>query len=441
MVYVTSMPIAPEIIEYYLALLPGVIPSHARARLSLVSVDDASPRSLSEKLLERPRLLATDRGPDPEPVALHLIPYNTTELERDVALASGSRCTAPTHGWRSSGRRPAAAGCSPRRACRIRSGARTCTTSTSIADAVVVDAAQRPTMARSSSSSTRASPVRATRSVDLARPAGARRRATSAARSSQRLREMELERPDTPFDVYLAKFAEGGGIVEERDHRGRAPQPERAAAGHAERRGRAAVDPRPAARRAERAELPGLRVPGRLQVRAGDQRRGGRSSVPGSPARACSAGSRSTSSSVRDAGGGWTPYAIELNLRKGGTTHPFLTLQFLTDGRYDPRTGLFLTPDGDEKHLVATDHLESDSLRALTVEDLFDIVARHGLHFDQSRQVGVVFHMISCLTEHGRVGPHGRRQHACRGGGDVPAGRAHPAGRGAGGTREMPLPA
>ncbi len=37
MVYVTSMPIAPEIVEYYLALLPGVIPSHARARLSLVA--------------------------------------------------------------------------------------------------------------------------------------------------------------------------------------------------------------------------------------------------------------------------------------------------------------------------------------------------------------------------------------------------------------------
>ena len=36
MIYVTSMPIAPEIVEYYLALLPGVIPSHARARLSLV---------------------------------------------------------------------------------------------------------------------------------------------------------------------------------------------------------------------------------------------------------------------------------------------------------------------------------------------------------------------------------------------------------------------
>jgi hypothetical protein len=107
---------------------------------------------------------------------------------------------------------------------------------------------------------------------------------------------------------------------------------------------------------------------------------------------------------VRGADGEWTAYAIELNLRKGGTTHPFLTLQFLTDGRYDPGTALFLTPRGHEKHLVATDHLQSELLRGLAVPDLFDIVARHGLQFDQSRQVGIVFHMISCITELGRVG-------------------------------------
>jgi len=107
---------------------------------------------------------------------------------------------------------------------------------------------------------------------------------------------------------------------------------------------------------------------------------------------------------VKDRSGVWTPYAIEINLRKGGTTHPFLTLQFLTDGRYDAGTGLFTTPAGRAKYLVATDHLESPLLRALSIDELFDVVARHGLHFDQSRQVGVVFHMISCLTEHGRVG-------------------------------------
>jgi hypothetical protein len=107
---------------------------------------------------------------------------------------------------------------------------------------------------------------------------------------------------------------------------------------------------------------------------------------------------------VQDESGAWTPYAIELNLRKGGTTHPFLTLQFLTDGSYDGERGVFLTPSGTEKYLVATDHLEDERLKALTVTDLFDIVVNHGLHFDQSRRTGVVFHMISCLTECGRVG-------------------------------------
>jgi hypothetical protein len=106
----------------------------------------------------------------------------------------------------------------------------------------------------------------------------------------------------------------------------------------------------------------------------------------------------------RDAADEWSAYAIELNLRKGGTTHPFLTLQFLTDGSYDGASGRFVLPGGEQRHLVATDHLESEELRALAVDDLFDIVARHGLHFDQSRQTGVVFHMISSLTEFGRIG-------------------------------------
>jgi len=91
-------------------------------------------------------------------------------------------------------------------------------------------------------------------------------------------------------------------------------------------------------------------------------------------------------------------------LRRGGTTHPFLTLQFLTDGRYEADTGLFRTPLGREKHLVATDHLESPVLRGLTLDDLFDVVARHRLHFDHARQIGVVFHMLSGLTELGMIG-------------------------------------
>src|SRR6266568_6223208 len=55
LIYVTSEAILPSIIDYYLDLLPGVIPSHARPRLFLPSPLDASLTSLTEKLLARPR--------------------------------------------------------------------------------------------------------------------------------------------------------------------------------------------------------------------------------------------------------------------------------------------------------------------------------------------------------------------------------------------------
>ena len=43
MVYVTSSPIAEAIVEYYLGLLPGVVPSHARAAAARWS-PSATPR-------------------------------------------------------------------------------------------------------------------------------------------------------------------------------------------------------------------------------------------------------------------------------------------------------------------------------------------------------------------------------------------------------------
>ena len=100
----------------------------------------------------------------------------------------------------------------------------------------------------------------------------------------------------------------------------------------------------------------------------------------------------------------WETYAIEINLRKGGTTHPFLTLQFLTGGAYDAEKATFATPNGRKKFLVASDHVESPRYRGFTPDDLFDIVVRRGLHFGQVRQTGVVFHMLSALGSAGRLG-------------------------------------
>ena len=100
----------------------------------------------------------------------------------------------------------------------------------------------------------------------------------------------------------------------------------------------------------------------------------------------------------------WETHAIEINLRKGGTTHPFLTLQFLTGGIYDPESATFIAPNGHKKFLVASDHLESPHYKGFTPDDLFDLVVRRGLHFGQVRQTGVVFHMLSGLGSRGRLG-------------------------------------
>ncbi|HYU58655.1 MAG TPA: hypothetical protein VEO00_11470, partial [Actinomycetota bacterium] len=89
MVYVTSQKIAPNILDYYFHLLPGVISSHARKRFFNPAPQDGAARALSQKLLERPRLLEEIRGLILDPDRAHMVPYNTTTLERDVALRLG----------------------------------------------------------------------------------------------------------------------------------------------------------------------------------------------------------------------------------------------------------------------------------------------------------------------------------------------------------------
>jgi hypothetical protein len=402
MVYVTSSPVAPEIIEYYLALLSGVIPSHVRSRLTLIAVNDLSDASLSEKLLERPALLRRIAAQIPNPMRSHLIPYNTTELERDLAVSLGI----PMYGAD-----PRLARLGSKSGCRRLFadvgvphplGAENLRTLDDLVEAVVGMRAQRPAMGSvivklnegvsgEGNALVRLDGLPAPGSTDE-RPA-----------VMSRLRAMELESTTTPLEVYLAKFEENAGIVEERITGQEIRSPS-----------------------VQLRVLPGGAVE---LLSTHDQLLGGASgqSYLGCTFPAASEyatlitrhaaviGERLAEEGalgrfavdfvvVRDDAGNWASYAIELNLRKGGTTHPFLTLQFLTDGRYDADTGLFLTPRGGEKHLVATDHLESPLLRGLVPADLFDIVARHELHFDQARQTGVVFHMISCLTEHGRVG-------------------------------------
>jgi hypothetical protein len=100
----------------------------------------------------------------------------------------------------------------------------------------------------------------------------------------------------------------------------------------------------------------------------------------------------------------WRHYAIEINLRKGGTTHPFLMLEFLTDGRYDAEQGLYFTANGQPRYYVCSDNLKGEHYKGLTPHDLIDIAMCNDLLYDGSSQEGVMFHLISALSQYGKLG-------------------------------------
>ena len=100
----------------------------------------------------------------------------------------------------------------------------------------------------------------------------------------------------------------------------------------------------------------------------------------------------------------WDMAALEINLRMGGTTHPFLALRFLTGGTHDPNTGLFFSPSGLSKYYRATDNLRAESYRGLLPEDLIDILTENHLHYSHATDSGVLFHLIGAVSEFGKLG-------------------------------------
>jgi hypothetical protein len=401
LIYVTSQTILPSIIDYYLALLPGVIPTHARQRLFLLSPLDGSVRPLSDKLLERPRLIERIRSLIMDPDRAHLVPFNTTSREKELALRLGI----PMYGAD-----PKFFPLGTKSGCRkifIEEdvphplGYENLGSKEDVLDAIAQMRTRKPSIKQVLVKLNEGVSGEGNAVVDLSGlPAPGHSKEQPAL--EERLRAMQFELRGVTYDSYMKKLQERKGIIEERimgeEFRSPSVQLRVTPLGSVEllsthdqllggpsgqsylgcafpaESGYAGLITREAAKVGKRLAKEG--VIGRFAL----------------------------DFVVVRSNGIWEPYAIEINLRKGGTTHPFLTLQFLTDGTYDPQTGIFTAPSGQQKFFVASDHVESPLYRTLTPDDLFDIVVRHNLHFDQTRQTGVVFHMMSALGELGRMG-------------------------------------
>jgi len=401
LIYVTSQTILPSIIDYYLDLLPGVIPSHARPRLFLLSPLDGSVRPLSDKLLARPRLIERIRSLIMDPDRAHLVPFNTTNREKELALRLGI----PMYGAD-----PKFFALGTKSGCRKifmeenvphPLGYENLSSKEDVVKAIAQMRARKPSIKQVMVKLNEGVSGEGNAVIDLTGlPAPGNSK--EVAMLEARLRAMQFELEGVTYDSYMKNLEERKAVVEERimgeEFRSPSVQLRITPLG--------AVD----------------------LLSTHDQLLGGPSGqsylgcvFPADTGyatlitrEAAKVGRRLANEGVIGrfaldfvvvrSNGKWEPYAIEINLRKGGTTHPFLTLQFLTDGTYDSETAIFTAPNGQEKFFVASDHVESPSYRTLTPDDLFDIVVRYKLHFGQTRQTGVVFHMMSALGELGRMG-------------------------------------
>lgn len=398
-IYLTSVPISEAIIDYYLNLLPGIPAHHARRRLTLIACDDASPLPLSSKVLARPRLIARIRAAMGEAATTHLSCFNVTAEERRLALALGVPiygCDPDLADWGSkSGSRKVfrAAGLD------LPDGAEDLRDDSDMAEALTALKARHPGLTRAVVKLNEGFSGEGNATFRFAgAPAGAGLRGWI----KQRLPTLEFEARGMHWDLFRGKFAAMQGIVEEwiEGPVKRSPSAQvrvdpgghvQAISTHDQVLGGpsgqiflGATFPADAAYRLD-IQSAGLAA-ARVLAEKGVIGRFGIDflSVP--------------------AGEGWRHLAIEINLRKGGTTHPFLMLQFLTDGRYDEASASFQTPTGQERCYYATDTLESPRYRGLTPEDLIDIAALNGLYFHAGQQEGVTFHLIGALSEFGKLG-------------------------------------
>jgi hypothetical protein len=396
MVYVTSQPVHPLILEYYFQLLAGIPASHARARLTLLCAYDASPRSLTEKILERPRLIQRIRYGIPDPSRAFMTVFNSTLLERKLSVLLGIPLN---------GADPALSGLGTKSGSRkvfreagvpLPEGAEDLRSEDDIIAALDDLRRSRPGIRRAvvKLDDSFSGEGNALFRYPEAEGRGAIRDA---------LADLSFAVPSETREKYLGKFTEMGGIVEEF-----LEYPE-------------STSPSVQLRNDPQGEVvlisshdqilggptsqvyQGCRFPAeeayRRQIQAAALKVG-----------AALAGKGVVSRFGVDFFVGWRPggepeiFALEINLRMGGTTHPFLALQFLTGGKLDLESGEFLSPGGHPKFYRSTDNLKSDAYRGLCPEDLIDITTINRLHYSHGSETGALFHMIGALSQFGKVG-------------------------------------
>ncbi len=404
LIYVTSQPLHPTIVEYYLQLLPGIPFSHARDRLLLFSTYDASAKPLTQKILERPRLMERIRQVLRRDKS-YMICFNSTEIERELSVQLDIPLLALNPellewGTKSGSRQifgecdiPHPPGSLSVWDIENLAGA----TADLLAKAAHL---KRIAIKLNEGFSGKGNAILDVQSLYEIAPENR----VSAIRD--RFETMNFQAEGETWANFSSRIPELGAIVEAyiegNDKRSPSVQGrilpngeveiisthDQILGGSDQQIFLGCQFPADEGYRMQAQEL-GLRVGRNLAAKGALER----FSVDFLAVQ--------RQDSDRPV---WDLYAIEINLRKGGTTHPFMELKLLTNGRYNLSTGLFYSQTGRPKYYFASDNLQKDRYRGLLPNDLMDIIAYHQLHFDSCTETGTLFHLMGCLSEFGKLG-------------------------------------
>lgn len=399
LIFVTSQALSPTVIDYYLNHLAGVPAGHARRRLLLFDCADAAPTPLSAKILARPRLLARIRSAMGDPSQAHLDVFNSTGLERTLAVRLGIPLYANDPSLDDLGTKSGCREVFREAGVTFPHGFERLTGEDDIVDALTElwgrnNDIRRAVVKLNDGFSGEGNALFYYDQVDATFANDARQQIRAS------LPELRFVAPQERWPSFLEKYEEMHGIVEEFvEGRGkRSPS--------SQCRVNALGRPMPISTHDQVLNgqiFLGCTFPADPVYRMEIQEAG--MQVARVLADRGVVGRFATDFvSVPDGNGGFTHYAIEVNLRKGGTTHPFLTLRFITDGEYQPETGDFITPRGVPKYYFASDTLQSKRYQGLMPVDLIDIAVYHDLHFHPATERGTVFHLMGALSEFGKLG-------------------------------------
>jgi len=351
-IFVTSTPIDPVIIDYYLHLLPGVTRYHAEQRLTLLSCYDNSSKPLTQKILERPRLIERIRRSIPADHDTHLAFFNVTPLERQLALALdlpifGCDPDLAVLGNKSNGRK-----IFKDSGLNVPDGFEDLYSEEDIVASLYLLKQKHPDLRKAVVKMNDGFSGDGNAVFYYGEGSG------KEAIAEQLQQQLKIVAEDLSFPVFIQKFREMGGVVE------------------AFIEGDIKTSPSVQCRVSPTGDC--------LVCSTHDQELGGDTGqvflgayFPAHPDYAASIGAmgRAIAENLRDKGvigrfavdfisvketDGWKHYAIEINLRKGGTTHPYVMLEFLTEGLYNAEEGIYYTAAGQPRYYFCSDNLKSE---------------------------------------------------------------------------------